>query len=416
MKKKLKRKWIVLASTLGTLFLAGGCTVGRSLDETLQLHDLTAQVTYYSNGGLFEGTSDVKEMYFKSGSKALDIGNVTPTNGTVEIERDKYEFGGWYHAVLDGSGDPVFLDEDAKLYELGDEVDFTTPLEEGDHWVLVARWIAMTKVKVQLVCDEGEKVPVVVDGKTKKYENGNVMGALEYDVRDEAVRPDEGFFKIEDKAFTLLEYYSDKECTKSVRWPMDKEEEDVTIYAKYIKGDWQIVKTANEALKMFDNLGAGKRYWLFKDIDLTGKSISPKLFTGAEIQGNGFTLSNLKVERGFIEANSKVSLFGEIEAGAKIENLTLDGLTFEYSIKTSPVDIYFAFSSLSAEATVTNVKLSGTMTVTKSGDHTVSSFDDDFANCLYGGYATDAEYITASEGKGFTVEGNPSAFITIKNL
>ena len=416
MKKKLKGKWIVLASTVGALFLAGGCTVGRSLDETLGLYDLTAQVTYYSNGGLFEGTSDVKQMYFKSGSKALDIGNVNPTNGSVEIERDNYEFGGWYHAVLDGSGEPVFLDEDEKLYELGDQVDFTTPLEKGDHWVLVARWIAMTKVNVQLVCDEGEEVSVTTKDVTKKYENGSIMGSLEFDVRDEAVQPDDDYFKIQDNAFTLLDYYTDKECTKAVKWPIDKADEDVTIYAKYLKGDWEIVKTVNEATKMLNNLGAGKHYWLYKDIDLTGKSISPKTFTGAEIQGNGFKLSNLTVTRGFIEANSKVSLFGDIEAGAKIENLTMDGLTIEYSIKTSPVDIYFAFSSLSKEATLTNVVLSGTMTVTKSKDHTVSSFDNDYANCLYGGYTTDADYITESEGKGVTVEGKPSAFITVKNL
>ncbi len=416
MKKKLKSKWVVLLSAIGAIFLFGGCSVGRSLDDTLNLYDLTAQVTYYSNGGLFEGTSSVKEMYFKTGSKALDIGNVNPTNGSVEIERDNYEFGGWYHAVLDGSGEPTFLDEDAKLYELGDEVDFTQTLEEGEHWILVARWIAMTKVNVQLVCDEGEKVPFVVDDATKKYENGAIIGSLEFDVRDEAVQPDGDDFKVENKEFTLLEYYTDKDCTKPVKWPIDKAEEDVTIYAKYLKGDWTIVKTVNEATKMLSNLGAGNHYWLTKDFDLTGKTIAPSMFTGAEIQGNGFKLSNLTVSRGYIEANSKISLFGDIEASAKIENLTLDGLKFEYSIKTSPVYLYFAFTSLDKDATVKNVQLSGTMTVTKSKDHTVSSFDNDYQNCLYGGYATDAEYVTASKGEGFVVAGKPSEFITVKNL
>lgn len=420
MKKRRKSKLLVLLASLAAAFLLGGCSLGDSLEEVLDNNNLVAQVTYYSNGGAFEGTPERKDMYYKEGQKALNIGVVTPTNGSAEIQRKNYIFDGWYFAVLDNDGNPIFEDEKNKIYKLGDKVDFNVPLQADDHWIVVAKWLANVKVNVTLVCDADANIPVKVkDGEAAlSYKNGDVVAVRAYDTKDEVVNPGDGKapFNVDGKGYTFVEYYMDAQCTKLVQWPIQKQETDVTIYAKYIKGDWNVLRTPRDVTNMFSSITAGKRYWLAKDIDVTGSRIAAKATFDGEIQGNGYKISNLNVQKSEITAGSTVSLFGEIQATAVIENLTLDGLTITYSVKSAPISIYFAFTSLAEGAKITNVKLSGVMTLTKREDHIVTTLSEGYENCLYGGYTTDAEYIERTEGNGFVVEGDAEECITIKNL
>lgn len=413
MKKKQKSKWIVLLASLASVFLLGGCSLGESFEEVLENRKLVAQVTYYSNGGTFEGTPDKKDMYYGEGAKALNIGVVNPMSGTVEITRNNYVFDGWYYAVLDEQGNPVYEDEATKTYKLGDKVDFAVALKKGDHWIVVAKWLATVKVNVVLVCDGDATIPVKVkDGEEAlSYKNGDVVETRPYNTADQVVNPGDGKapFTVDGKDYTFVEYYADEACTKLVQWPIEKQETDVTIYAKYIKGEWEVVRTAKSVSDMFNQITASKRYWLVKDIDASGRKIAAKTSFEGEIQGNGFKISNLSVQKSKITGGSTVSLFGDVGATAVIENLTLDGLTIEYSLQSSPVSVYFAFSSIAEGAKIANVKLSGTMTVTKSADHILTTG-------LYGGYVSDADYTEQSQGKGFVVEGNPEEFIKINIL
>ncbi len=421
MKKKFKSKLILLFVCLASLFLFGGCSLGESLDEVIANRDLKAQVTYYSNGGTFEGTPDKKEMYFTAGSKALDIGNITPTSGTVEITRSNYVFGGWYYAVLDDEGKPVYEDEEKKVLKLGEAVDFSVALQEGDHWFLVAKWSANVKVEVRLsIDDKTASIPAEVkEGEEPvSYQHGDLIITRAYDTRDEVVNPGDGKapFKHIGKDFTFVEYYTDEACSQLVQWPIKKQENDVVIYAKYIKGDWNVVRTAKDVGDMFNSITAGERYWLVKDIDASSRTIVAKSVFEGEIQGNGHTVSGLKVQKSKITAGSTVSLFGDIGSAAVVENLTLADLTITYSLQSSPVGLYFVCSSIAEGATITNVKLSGTMTVTKAEDHIVTSLTEGYGACLFGGFASDAAYLEGTENKGFTVEGNPADFITVNNL
>ena len=420
MKKKTKSKLLVLVASLAAALLIGGCSLGDSLEDVLTNNNLVAQVTYYSNGGAFEGTPDKKDLYFKEGKKALNIGVVTPTNGSAEIERKNYVFDGWYFAVLDNDGKPVYEDAVNKIYKLGDKVDFNVPLQAGDHWIVVAKWVANVKVNVMLVCDADASIPLKVkDGEEAvSYQNGDIVATRTYDTKNEVVNPGDGKapFTMNGKEYTFVEYYADEACTQFVQWPIQKQETDVTIYAKYIKGNWNVVRTARDVTDMFNSVSAGKRYWLTKDIDVSSSKIAAKATFDGEIQGNGYTISNLIVQKSKISAGSTVSLFGEIQSTAIIENLTLDGLTFTYSLQSSPVTIYFAFTSIAAGAKINNVKLRGKMEVTKSTDHIITTISEGYTNCLYGGYATDAEYLEQTDGKGFVVEGDVEEFITVKNL
>jgi len=420
MRRKQKSKWILFLAALASVLMLGGCSLGESFEEALANRNLTAQVTYYSNGGTFEGTPDKKDMYYQSGSKALNIGVVNPTSGSVEITRNNYVFDGWYYAVLDDNGTPVYEDAENKIYKLGEKVDFTVPLQDGDHWIVVAKWLASVKVNVVLACDADAEIPVKVKAgeEAKSYKNGDVVATRIYDTKGQVVNPGDGKapFNVDGKDYTFVEYYADEACTSLVAWPITKQETDVTVYAKYIKGDWDVIRTASDVRSMFNSSTTGVRYWLTRDIDATGAKIAAKTSFNSEIQGNGYTISNLTVQKSQITAGSTVSLFGEIQATAVIENLTLQDLTINYSIQTSPVNLYFVFTSIAEGATVNGVRLSGKMSVTKGEHHVVENFINGYENCLFGGYATDAEYLSQTASKGFTVEGNPEQFIEIITL
>ena len=420
MRKKQRSKWILFLAALASFFMLGGCSLGESFEDALANRNLTAQVTYYSNGGMFEGTPEKKEMYYKSGSKALNIGVVNPTSGTVEITRNNYVFDGWYYAVLDDNGAPIYEDAQAKTYKLGEKVDFSVCLQEGDHWIVVAKWLANVKVNVVLACDADAEIPVKVKAgeEAKSYKNGDVVAVRTYDTKDEVVNPGEGKapFTVQGKGYTFVEYYLDEACTSLVQWPIKKQEADVTVYAKYIAGEWDVVRTSRDVSSMFNSITTGARYWLVKDVDATGIKIAAKTIFDGEIQGNVFTISNLTVQKSQITANSNVSFFGEIQSTAIIENLTLDGLTFIYSLVSAPVNIYFVFTSIAEGARINGVQLSGEMTVTKGEQHFISNLVNGYENCLFGGFATDAEYLTQTNSNGFTVVGNPEQFIKINTL
>ncbi len=413
MKKKAKSKFILLLACLACLFLFGGCSIGETLDEALENRNLTAQVTYYVN----DGTTTKRDIYYTDGSKALNIKNDTITNGKVEIENGSYEFRGWYYAVLDGEGKLVYEDADKKIYKLGEPVDFSVPLKSGDHWQVVAKWSARVALQVKLVLDDPTaQIPVdVAEGEpAKNYKNGDLVQTRQYGTDDRIVKPSGSAyepFKKKGKGYTFVEYYADEACTEFVQWPIVKEEgqeQDAVIYAKYIEGNWSIIDSADDVTEMLSSFGSGKRFYFIKDIDATGVTFSPNVdgIFNDEIQGNGFSISNLTVRKNELKANNTVSLFGNIEGSAKIENLTMDGLTITYGFTSAPADAYFAFTSLAADATITNVRLSGTMQVREPSGSPVTTG-------LFGGYATDDEYLTESGGTGFILNGTKDELIEI---
>ncbi len=436
MKKKLKSKWILLLAGLASAFFLGGCTLGESLDEIKEGRDLTARVTYYSNGGKFDGGGATKDIYYKDGAKILNIKTTdVAINGTAKIERSNYNFEGWYYAVdEDGEVGPD-KNEDTQAYITKDEnvVDFSVPIKEGEHLLLVAKWTPKVKVDVQLVFDgaAGDKIPVAVAEGAEEisYANGEIIKTYEYDARgnveDPRLLPP---INVKDKAYTFLEYYTSADCTEVVTWPQkigEDQEKNAKIYAKYVKGDWQVVKQASDVQKMFGSGTANKNFWLLNDVDASSlRAVSPKTTFNGKIEGNGYTISGLKVSKRYISISSKVALFGELGEKASIKNLTMDKLNIEYEVNGLYTELYFAFTNLHESATVENVKLLGTMTVSRFPEMLVMNMEEmveeelkrSFTACLYGGYETDAAYL-AAKPNGFTVnEGaDPSTYITIKD-
>ncbi len=445
MKNKLKSKLILLFIVLASLFVFGGCTLGESKEDAIANRDLVASVTYYANGGKFDSTPDKTEIYYPVGAKPYNVAKKSTVSGTITLTRNRYDFDGWYYAVdKDGDGIP---DTDSNSTEQNpsyvidedNRVDFEKiePLKEGDALIFVAKWLPKVTVEVRLVCDPDVEITGKVDGKDvtlSNYDATNpekgIIKQLQYGTNSAVSKPRAKPFSSVEGEYTFTEYYVDSDCTTLVKWPIqlkDGQEENEPIYAKYITGTWTVVSTADQATEML-NSSTG-RYWLVKDVNLGGATVgaratrnSDETYYSAEIQGNGFTLSNFIVQKTSIEAGYTVSLFGKIGESAIIENLTLADVSFTYSIKSSPTEIYVAFTSLHSGAKITNVRILGQITVTGMKDKT-TNFDGDSADeykyesCLFGGYKTDAEYL-AENPNGFKVgeDGqSPNEYIDLRN-
>ena len=422
MKRMLKNKLIVFLLAILSLFVLAGCSMGDSLQDVLENNDLKAQVTYYANGGVFENSKTKKDIYYKADSKILNLGVVNPTSGSVNVTRDNYELAGWYHVTK-------VVDESKGLCELGEQVDFTSTIAAEEHWTIAAKWRALEGLRVVMVCDEDSTIVVdkninAVEG-AKSFKNGDVIGEIDYDSKDtvtSSATPDNKLFTVKDKTHTFYGFYMDAECTTPVEFPIKRGETQQTVYAKYIEGNWTFVRTARDVSSMFSALrgGANKQYYLMNDIDCSSVSSVDMITTFAgEIQGNGYKISNLTINKTLTAGDNKASLFGNMKAMAIVENITFENVTINVSMRTAfHLEAYLVFVAKEANAKVSNVNVSGSMTVDLVPNAVIDNMQANdvmsYENCLFGGYTTDSEYVTTSEGKEFVVTGNPEDMITIK--
>ena len=426
MKKTFRRILFISLTALASLFLFAGCSFGITKESLTK--DRPACVTYYANGetASFTPGNGIREkhVYYPVG--------VQPYEYPAEsIKYDKHKFDAWYEVELDEEGKPITLEEfktsDGKsyyTYKLGDVVDFSKiTLEETDHLYFAAGWVADTSVHVKLVHDgdKATQIPLDVEKETsanspvyqKEYVcYGDTVKISNYSRSGELATISSDFLHVKDDAYTFLEYYVDEECTTPVKWPLIKQDTDVTIYAKYIEGDWTVVNTAKDVKDMFGATGKNKRYWINADIDCSSIQVQAKVSFACEIQGNEHTLSGLTVVRP--ASGTTTSMFGTITETARIENLNLTGLKLEFTFKPATYFVYFVFTELKEGAVINNVTLQGDMNIYNSDDTVFLNLDgDNRANCLYGGYETDAAYEAANEN-GFTFTQAPTIVTGLK--
>lgn len=99
MTKRLKVYLLIVFAAACLACTLVGCKIGRpGLSELLAGYD--GRVTYYSNGGEFNDSSTISvlEIYYKAGSGEVPFFNITPktTKEGVKVERNGYDFIGWY--------------------------------------------------------------------------------------------------------------------------------------------------------------------------------------------------------------------------------------------------------------------------------------------------------------------------------
>lgn len=427
MKRKSKISLLISLIALASLFVLTGCKLGTSKEEIQDKYNLTAQVTYYVNGekATFEPIAATeRDIYYPTGQIPYDI----PAS---KISYKDHIFDGWYEVECK-NGKPVVLEPciDDKgnvthfTYKLTQKVDFdkkAKPMEEGEHRYYAAKWLTKTKVKVKLVLDDKDAKVAIDQQKLKgdffspildktTVSHGDEIMSFSYDGATGTLPSFTAKLPVKDNAYTFIAYYEDEECTKPVVWPIQEQEEDVYIYAKYITGKWTIVNSTNSVTQLFDQIDSqSARFYLTCDIDCSslGDSIQPVTKVACELQGNGFALKNLKVVRGNDAiSQSKTSIFGEIASTAVWENVRFENLTFEckFSKASDMQTYYYLFNSLDKLAKITNVSISGSMLMYDEGrtDIPLLNLREPRVNFLFGGYETDEAYLTETNGQGFS--------------
>lgn len=421
MRKGLKWKLVSGLTLISSLFICAGCKLGESFADLKEKLDWDARVTYYANSvgtgdafktdGQFENTQGVKDMYYKAGSYAARIGE--KEIGNVKMTHYAHAFEGWYHVDKDEQGRLLFVDkdgeklyqgEDGKLYYaekdgnpvLTDEsvatvpvrsdekVDFSKTLADGDHWSICADWEEMSRLHIKLACEDledNEKIAgTSMDSKDVEYENGALVWEDFFENEEDKVQSlGMAPFTASENAFTFVEYYKDEACTQIVSWPIAWNENDQVIYAKYIKGDWNILKNTEDVAKIFTKtVGSDDKYYLIKDIDCAEVTTAVNINTfRGELQGNGFKIKNLTVVQSKDEDKKpKYALFGNIKATAKIENVEFENITLKFATDVWGVvqEMYFLFFEMETGATVSNVVLKGKLEITlnkRANDDTI---------------------------------------------
>lgn len=238
MTKKLKVILLIVLTAVCAATAFTGCKIGRPGREEV-LAGYGAHVTYYANGGYFDGNRNmtVRELYFKDTGKEegvpfFDIYDVYEDNsnkGNVTVTYDGYDFTGWYvpakhtdekhlgtykyfyipegekepvyvYPVLDENDEPVTdVVEDRPVFAAeGDEddkdkwvneskvslepsetlVDKTWRIGNTENLIVCASWVPSLKVKFQLVCEEGKEYEIANPKKGeegKTYKNGDII-------------------------------------------------------------------------------------------------------------------------------------------------------------------------------------------------------------------------------------------------
>ena len=477
MKRRFKFGIIGALMFLASLFTLAGCQLNKTLGDIKEEYGVNASVVYYGNGGYFNDKTEKTQVELWLNAEEVFPYNVPSDNeelneesnhkpsskGTIKVTRSGYVFKGWYYAVKDETTGEL-LKDDKGFYVLGDAVDFSKKINVGDQVAVVARWAKREMVEIRLVAEAPFEATVdkIEDGKvvkdesnmpvreTKQLKTGDVIALKDYSTIDKSVTltyttlPTEGEVNA-----TFFAYYSDEACTQMLSGSALKlfalnNEQNQVVYAKYITGDWEIIRVESDYSKLFEKKKAEGNYWLMLDLDLTGKKIAPLTSFAGNLVGNGHTIKGLTVNAaaGSVRENSTISIFGEIKSTAKISNLTIEDWSLTVDSNPSIVKnltTYMFFSKVEDGATFENVSIKGgSMSVTKGKECNLSNIygtwnlyvegDDGYDaadptkgywtweddNYLFGGASTDAEFLAKYSGLTLVDGAKPALNITNK--
>lgn len=399
MKRKWKRTFLAVLGILSSLFIFAGCKLGTTLDDLKEEYSLKAQVTYYANGGEFENKRTVKNVYYAEGQPVANIGGTEIPN--ISLTYTGYEFDCWYHAETDGNGDIVYTDETNTLPKMSDtKADFSKTLSAGEHWTLVANWLANAKIRVKLVSEDmqdNEKITIA----GVEYAQGDEIVSYDF-YGEEKKRPTQmditNKLSVANKAYTFVQFYTSETCDTAVEWPIARGESDIVIYAKYIKGNWTIVDDKNDISSIFTmGVSAGKKYYQINDIDCSNFTVNAMTsdFAG-EWQGNGYKLKNLKIVKSNIGSNSKIAVFDDIKSTAIINDVIFENVTvrYEVSFSANQIELYLLFITRETGSLI-DVEMSGSFEVayvinsTAQAENIQSDGNDGWLGWQYGEGAID---------------------------
>ena len=340
------KKVLILLLTIvmsSCLFLMVGCNQTTDFKGTKVVFELA--------GGSFQNATRPVVYYyqFTEGGQRL-IKEIGSFESSGEVTKPGYNLVGWFTTKnTDSSGKVTYENQwDFDKDEVGDE-----------GITLYASWQINAKYTYDVYDYDNPDTLVI----SKEVGAGSSFNERY------ATRP----------GYTLISLFNeDKEpWDDSFKHPGGDGDCAVKVYAKYIKGSYTVVRTANE-LKVAATRNAN--IYLDADIDMEGQSLSFGNFT-KEFIGNNHTIKNFTVSYSAVKddliqdfedpsRNSlAISLFGNTD-GAKIVDVNFEEVKIDVNtIYSATYKIYVAPISVKAtETEISNVTFKGTITIVKLPD------------------------------------------------
>lgn len=336
MKKKLIQIALAVLCVLTVSLAAAGCTGGNRGKKYDYL------VTFNYNVGTLQ-ESPVEERYL--GVKENSLIPLKPGDTNFPGTNIQGYYAASWHLPQTNADGTLKIGDDNRVL-LGAAWDFATQRVEKDITLY-----AELKPYSRLIIKGGDND---VELRSENFTSGS------------APRPD--VLQPTKQGSTFYEYFEDEQCTIPFAWPYNFDEEVKIVYAKFIEGDWTMVRTAEEFNGALD-AAEKKAIYLCNTIDFTGVEWKPNRAFGLEINGNGFAVQNIACNFDFSRASSRMlALFGSLN-GANVHDITFENVTFRARIVNEQSRAYAvaAFATAMNEDTaLSNVKITGSCTVTKN--------------------------------------------------
>lgn len=368
-----------------------------SLDDS----GYNVSIRFDANGGLFAGTSDVYvvDVYSLSGGVSNSDGTIgfyllSPDDaqrkeGAFTASRNGYFLAGWYTGRslrVNENGEP--LDEYGVLcsvsgreqgYSYSGLWDFENDLlavdADGTYTsdesvlTLYAGWVPY--IRYEFYCEDS-------DGQWTLMET---LQAIDLEIPQWSTKTG----KLDLKKFpdpdgkTFDAAYLSADLSQPLTETISGQEnyvdfqtgtlfvEAVPVYTTWLDGSWFKIYTAEQ---LYSNSRLDGNYLICNDIDFSDTVWSPTLvkgkFTG-KIYGNGYTISNISAIQ---SDNATVlgGLFGSLEAGAVIQDLNFENVSFTISAGSRLQGATYGLlaGTISSGALLENVNITGTLYISEN--------------------------------------------------
>ena len=372
MKNKMIIKLITAAVMLAAVVaLTASCGTDRY--EQLDKDGYTVSVTFDPNGGAVKGTQSViqdvycLDNYTPDASGKIKIPLVEPTDSVrdpsnpLTITKNDHFLAGWYRERT-----PIDENDLSKGYTYSGKWDFskdTLTLDPDGNYssaesvvTLYAAWIPFYNFEIYALNENG------------RFETLTTHKGLSLTVptwKDGKATIDMGNFP-KRSGYTLEAVYLDKDCTKlaseSVTGSFNEATGTVSngtvkLYTTWIKGDYYKIYSADDLRK---NAKSDATYEIMSDIDFSSVKwpAAFQRFSGTII-GNGHVISGVKISSE--SRNKNNGLFGQIDSGAVIRDITFENITHTINTGLVTTDATFGLlaGTVSTSATFENVVVSG---------------------------------------------------------
>lgn len=312
-----------------------------------------ASAIFYLNGGTYNNNSNRIIYYYDAVTEGKEtyIKNMQ----TDKITRPGYVLEGWYRT----------MNEDGTFE---DKWDFEKDKMNHQGINLYAKWIPDVSYAFELHCgdevymielDNGYKNQEFSDDRfnyAKNYASANRLTLIGFSTSEEGD-------SVEDK----------------IIHPCEGESLTIKVYAKFIEGNYRVVRTASELVAA---LSGNYNIYLAADIDMKGMELNAETYTRHFI-GNHHTISNFKVSADPSKVDTSdllgdgtrgnlfVSIFNVL-LNATVEDVTFKDVQYIAEKDATRVqNVYIVPLAVKAEnATIKNVQIMGTLSVTTKKPYT----------------------------------------------